>query len=87
MFKNRYYIYIYKYSFILPEHLATAYYSIPYFSAAIGTPIFGYGIDYFGKRTHLLILSGILICFVNVWFIFYPKCEDPEGCSVGPIIG
>lgn len=59
-------------------------YSIPYYSAAVLTPIFGGVIDKFGKRTLFLIICGGLLIFVNLLFYFI-TCE--EKCMGLPIFG
>ena len=61
-------------------------YSIPYYCAAVLTPIFGFGIDKLGKRTLLLILCGFLLVLVNAMFLLM-KCEGNESCIAFPILG
>jgi MFS family permease len=61
-------------------------YSIPYYCAAVMTPIFGFGIDKFGRRTLLLILCGFLLVLVNAMF-FFMKCDSNDSCLASPIIG
>ncbi|CAD8150885.1 unnamed protein product [Paramecium octaurelia] len=61
-------------------------YSIPYYSAALFTPIFGFVIDKFGRRTHLLVLCGGLLVLVNVIFISI-TCDQQEVCLTAPILG
>ncbi|KAJ3270927.1 hypothetical protein HDV01_007324 [Terramyces sp. JEL0728] len=36
--------------------------SIPDFISAVGSPICGIAVDYYGKRSHLMIISGLLLC-------------------------
>jgi len=44
--------------------------SIVYISSMIASPIFGWGVDIFGYRVHLLILGSITLIPVFVCFAF-----------------
>eukprot|EP01084_Bolivina_argentea_P152078 265337_1 len=53
----------YNYSF---NPISTNLMSIPYYVSAVLTPIFGYIVDRFGHRCHLLFISAIFILFGHV---------------------
>lgn len=60
-------------------------YNIPYYMGAIFTPFMGFLIDRVGRRPMFLIISGVLIFFVDTWYLFLPTCS--EACLIYPIIG
>ena len=51
---------------------------------AIFTPFVGFLVDRVGKRPLFLVFSGILVMFVNSWYLILPQCD---GCFFLPALG
>lgn len=76
-------MFIFRYK--LSESEADIMYNIPYYMGAIFTPFMGLIIDKIGKRPFFLVLAGILITFVNSWYLLMPASEEKN--FLVPIIG
>ena len=85
MFVKMYFINYHRYK--IEKTTATTFYSIPFYMAAFVTPLIGIGIDRFGHRTLMLIVSGIILTLVNLMYYFAPECEGTESCYFYPGVG
>ena len=71
----------------MDKDYANQIYSIPFYSAALLTPVFGLLIDRYGRRTLLLIISSILLFVVNLaYYLDDKQCSPNDPCYMLPII-
>jgi MFS family permease len=60
-------------------------YNIPYYMGAIFTPFMGLLIDRIGKRPFFLIISAVLMTFVDGWYFLMPTTDSKNYFT--PIVG